>query len=231
MRTIIQVPTPSAPALASTPATQAIVAHYKELVSEYARRTAQRNATTRRMEGMPTTPERASFQVSLGEIDSRLTSVGQEIASTQAQLIAASQQPVNPRPSISVPPDYYARQNGKFSSDQLFGIVMVFFVVVVMPISITISRSIWRRGSNKPPRGWDDTAAKIARIEAAVDTIAVEVERVSENQRFVSKIIAERDQAGQANGAAPLALGAGAAPAQPIAAAERVDARTSFKSS
>lgn len=35
---------------------------------------------------------------------------------------------------------------------------------------------------------------RLQRIEQAVDTIAIEMERVSEGQRFTSKLLAERDQ-------------------------------------
>jgi len=35
---------------------------------------------------------------------------------------------------------------------------------------------------------------RLERIEAAVDTIAVEVERISEAQRFAARLAAERDQ-------------------------------------
>lgn len=34
--------------------------------------------------------------------------------------------------------------------------------------------------------------ARLARIEQAVDAIAIEVERMSESQRFVTKVLAER---------------------------------------
>ncbi|HEY3258553.1 MAG TPA: hypothetical protein VGJ64_06825 [Gemmatimonadaceae bacterium] len=37
-----------------------------------------------------------------------------------------------------------------------------------------------------------DVSARLARIEAAVDSIAVEVERISESQRFLTKLQAER---------------------------------------
>jgi hypothetical protein len=36
-------------------------------------------------------------------------------------------------------------------------------------------------------------AARIERIEQAVDSIAVEVERISENQRFTTKLLSERE--------------------------------------
>ena len=36
--------------------------------------------------------------------------------------------------------------------------------------------------------------ARLERIEQAVDTIAIEIERVSEGQRFTSKLLAETDR-------------------------------------
>jgi hypothetical protein len=40
-----------------------------------------------------------------------------------------------------------------------------------------------------PPQADDD---RLSRIEAAVDAIAVDVERIAEAQRFTSKVLAER---------------------------------------
>ena len=38
-----------------------------------------------------------------------------------------------------------------------------------------------------------DLAARLERIERSVDAIAIEVERVSEGQRFVTQLLSERD--------------------------------------
>jgi hypothetical protein len=38
----------------------------------------------------------------------------------------------------------------------------------------------------------DDIADRLNRLEGAVDTVAVEVERISEAQRFTAKVLAER---------------------------------------
>jgi hypothetical protein len=37
-----------------------------------------------------------------------------------------------------------------------------------------------------------DVSNRLARIEAAVDSIAIEVERISESQRFLAKLQADR---------------------------------------
>jgi hypothetical protein len=69
---------------------------------------------------------------------------------------------------------------------------------------------------------------RLERIEQAVDTIAIEVERISEGQRFVTRLMAERPSTAASNQSAqgdsagvqqPLMLGAGAM--EPIVVAER----------
>ena len=47
--------------------------------------------------------------------------------------------------------------------------------------------------SKTPPQGLQQIATRLDRIEQAVDTIAIEVERVSEGQRFTSRLLAERE--------------------------------------
>jgi hypothetical protein len=37
-------------------------------------------------------------------------------------------------------------------------------------------------------------AQRLERLEQAVDTIAIEIERISENQRFTTKLLSERDR-------------------------------------
>jgi hypothetical protein len=38
----------------------------------------------------------------------------------------------------------------------------------------------------------DEIAAQLGRVDAAIDTMSVEVERISEAQRFTSRLLAER---------------------------------------
>jgi hypothetical protein len=52
-----------------------------------------------------------------------------------------------------------------------------------------------------------DLDARLARIETAVDTLAVELERVAEGQRFVTKLMSEQAARGLGAGAtAPVAV-------------------------
>jgi hypothetical protein len=64
-------------------------------------------------------------------------------------------------------------------------------------ISITvIARSILRHQENKlrmaGGRLHTETDARIERIEHAVDAIAIEIERISEAQRFTTRLLSDR---------------------------------------
>ncbi len=49
--------------------------------------------------------------------------------------------------------------------------------------------------------GNSDTSMRLERIEQALEAVAVEVERISEGQRFVTKLLAERAKEPQGVGA------------------------------
>jgi hypothetical protein len=109
--------------------------------------------------------------------------------------------------------------------------VSIVSLAMLLPLSIGWAKRIARRAPEPAPISRDVTT-RLERIEQAVDTIAIEIERISEGQRFVTKIMAERPAAAASNRAAPrdeapdqgkqpLALGAGEAPAEPIVIPER----------
>jgi hypothetical protein len=49
-----------------------------------------------------------------------------------------------------------------------------------------------------------EVAARLERMEQALDSIAIEVERISENQRFTTKLLSERGPTGLPSGSEPL---------------------------
>jgi hypothetical protein len=94
-------------------------------------------------------------------------------------------------------------------------IVAILSVFVLFPIAISVARNIWRRGSlPKAGRPDRESAQRLERMEQAMDAIAIEIERVSEGQRFVTRLLSE-----QRNGAA-IAAGQPAAAVAPIPAGE-----------
>jgi hypothetical protein len=68
----------------------------------------------------------------------------------------------------------------------------VISLLVLVPLVLAASRWIWRRGSPAPRPASFEGDARFTRLEQAVESIAIEVERISESQRFATKLLAER---------------------------------------
>lgn len=73
----------------------------------------------------------------------------------------------------------------------MFVVAMV-ICIVGLPIARAVGRWIDRRGAPVPVSA--ELAAQMTRIEQAVDTMSVEVERISEAQRFQAKLLSDREK-------------------------------------
>lgn len=108
-----------------------------------------------------------------------------------------------------------------------FPIGAVVFMAMLVPISMAWARRIGR--SNPRPVGLSREATeRLERMEQAIDAVAIEVERISEGQRFVTKILAERPRksdpqkpAEQSSSPAPQVRALGAGPAEMLEIPER----------
>lgn len=71
--------------------------------------------------------------------------------------------------------------------------------IVLFPLMRAFGRILERRAA-PPQRLAPGVEAQLQRIEQAVETMAVEVERISEGQRFTAKLLADRDKAAELRG-------------------------------
>jgi hypothetical protein len=85
----------------------------------------------------------------------------------------------------------------------ILAVASVPIVAIGLPIARALARRIEAQASR--PSVPSDVSARLARMEQALDAIAVEVERISEAQRFTTKLLAEAAQpsAGALGAAAP----------------------------
>ena len=100
--------------------------------------------------------------------------------------------------------------------------VAFFIMCAVIAIGVPIVRAFTRRMDKRnvaAPSTDAETRDRLERIEQAVDAIAVEVERISEGQRFTTKIIAELRGLPQPDPSAALAERAGDRSAVPLSRA------------
>ena len=72
----------------------------------------------------------------------------------------------------------------------LTGVVMV----LGLPLVLVHARKLWMRDSASRSSTSNFSDHRLERIEQAIDAMAVEVERIAEGQRYVTKLLADRGQ-------------------------------------
>jgi hypothetical protein len=77
--------------------------------------------------------------------------------------------------------------------EDIFFIGAFFFTTIVLAFGIPIMRAYLKRNENQLPRSVIDLAARLSRMETTLDTMSVELERISEGQRFTTKLMTERE--------------------------------------
>jgi hypothetical protein len=230
------VPTP--PAAPALPGPFSDIAVLEQQVANYAAQLAglkaQRTVLQRQISNSSDGTTRAALELKKVPLDGQIAQIEMDLASAKAQLLSRASETGQPAPDLG-------HQQRQFDPDLAAGLMFAFIFAVLMPISIAIARRIWRGKRDATPRvAHDVVSPRLDRLEQAVDAIAIEIERVAEGQRFVTKVLVDRPQpvprpanvpdaeksAGLGEAKPFLAIGAG--PIEPIRVAERQAVRQSI---
>jgi hypothetical protein len=166
----------------------------EELQDQVSRLGDQRHDLSEQLQNpMVSGADRQGLEGRIQVIDQRIADVEKQIAASDAQVAQAAAIPG----AVVEPPPY--RPNGP--PDEVFVLAGLFIIVVLLPISIAVARRIWKRTASAVASLPKDIYDRFTRVEQSLDAIAIEVERVGESQRYLTRVMAER----------PQMLGAGAA--------------------
>jgi hypothetical protein len=124
------------------------------------------------------------------------TPVNHELASTRIQLEATQKQISEletardmARSGITlVPPLAERGLEMDMERERMIGAASF---ILLLPLVLAWSRRIWHRGAPRPSVDLEDSP-RLQRMEQAIESIAVEVERIGEAQRFTTKLLADR---------------------------------------
>jgi hypothetical protein len=139
-------------------------------------------------------------------IDKQLASVEHDLAATRIQLETLNQQiedvqherdmarmfnlpgRVSAKVATTAPPppmfdSALARERERMIGAGVF--------IVLVPLVVAVSRRIWHRGGPRPVVDLENSP-RLQRMEQAIESIALEVERIGEAQRFTTKLLADR---------------------------------------
>jgi hypothetical protein len=151
-------------------------ARRSELLDQLQRAQNRRELVVRELPGSDGA-NRAGLEQRLAQLDERILQLESEMAATE-RAVAAS--PGNARAGGG---------SGGGDSDAWVAVPVLLIVFVAFPLVFAYARRIWRR--SPAPRVSPAENGRLERIEQAVEAIAVEVERVSEGQRFVTKLLSD----------------------------------------
>jgi hypothetical protein len=71
-----------------------------------------------------------------------------------------------------------------------------FVTAIVLAVGVPLARAYSRRmdAQSRNPQIPSEVAARLERMEQAIDSVALEVERISEGQRFTTRLLSEHNQ-------------------------------------
>ena len=130
---------------------------------------------------------RRGLEQRIEQIDARIGTLEAQGAELDAAIARASGTATTLLPAkvvARVPPP-----NG--GDDPFVVIGALFMLCVALPLTIAYARRIWKRTGDAVAAIPSDIAARLSRIEQNVDTVALEVERIGESQRFITRAFSE----------------------------------------
>jgi hypothetical protein len=148
----------------------------------------RRADVARSLERAENPASRSGLEQRLGVLDRRILQIEEDIAETGRLITTAS-----PALLVSAPGPISFPQADRGPPETVVAIVFILFGV--FPLVLALSRRLFRgRPVARPDALALQTAERLGRMEQAVEAIAIEVERVSEGQRFVTRLLAESRQ-------------------------------------
>lgn len=175
---------------AGAPTAQAIYAGFRaqrrELSSQLEELEGTRRDIISQLEDVsPGDVARKPLETRLSEIDGRISSVDAMLASNNAQLAQAA---AVPGAVVEQPPTIIQRSG---PPEEAFVLGGLFMLVALLPISIAFARRIWRRSSTAVAAFPRELADRLSRIEQGMEATSLEVERIGEGQRFLTRLFTE----------------------------------------
>ena len=161
---------------------RALLARRREISSQLNSVTERRNNLIQQLQTMPAEASQgvrsqlAVLDARVLQLETDLGTVGKEVAGSSPQLIAMAQESFTPPAEDS------------FGAGVAVGSVTIF---LVMSAFVFFSRRRWRISGSSAPMLPAADSERLQRLENGMEAMAIEVERISEGQRFVTKLLTE----------------------------------------
>jgi hypothetical protein len=169
---------------------EALIRTRQELSDQLISAQERRQELVNQIRSAPDGVARTGLEDRVRVLDQRLIQLESDLAVTGRQIAGAPADVVNfieRRESRGNNPN-----NGDWEEGMMVG---SFFTILAISAYVLVRR--WRGRKNPKRRNTEmpsDSAQRLERLEQGMDSIAIEIERISEGQRFVTKLLAESRQ-------------------------------------
>ncbi|HZI99300.1 MAG TPA: hypothetical protein VFD22_01470 [Gemmatimonadaceae bacterium] len=123
-------------------------------------------------------------------VDERINALDKQIADADVQVAKAAAVPGAavdpPEPPRTGPPE------------EFWVLTAIFGSIVLIPLTIAYARRIWRKGATVVTNIPKELTDRLMRVEQTVEASAIEIERIGEGQRFMTRLFTEGPQAAHA---------------------------------
>ena len=127
---------------------------------------------------------RAGLEARIGVLDKRIVQLEADIAESGRQLSSAPAGLLAGSVQTSVE---------SALSENLVPIGVTFIMFVLAPMALAFARTLWKRAGKMTTvvQVPVESAQRLERLEQGIEAIAIEIERVSEGQRFMTRLLSE----------------------------------------
>ena len=186
--------TPGAPTVAGVPGDQheihTLMGQRVELAAQLEALTDRREEVADQLHGAEAAA-RPGLLARLGTLDERIARIEQEILQADDAIAAAVAAGVVAPPSPEEPMETTEQPWDMSTFSEEAVAVIAGEAIVFALIGIILYQIGWRRARSKFSRGGPEASGRMDQLQNSVDAIAVEIERISEGQRYVSKLLNE----------------------------------------
>jgi len=172
----------------------------REVLGEYMSRLLNRRENiAERLNNPNVTPaERAALEQHLQQLNDRIIDMEKQLHAADAEVVAAA----------GIPGAVVPEPDGRMGSgppEEMLVVGTVFAGIALVILALAYARRLWKGATTVVAQIPVAFEARLTRFEQSLDAVAIEIERVSEGQRFLTKVLAD-----------PGSRVLGQGPAQPI---------------
>ena len=177
--TVVGAPTPSA-----ADVYQGFRAQRRELRDQLESLEGQRDNISRELQQETVTgADRKGLEARIATVDERIAATEKQIAEADAQVARTAAVPgatiQPPAPPRDGPPE------------EAWVVGTIFMFIFFLPMSIAFSRRIWRKSAKIVTNIPKELSDRLMRVEQTVEATAIEIERIGEGQRFMTRVFTE----------------------------------------